>query len=97
VLTLLEFRVRRQLEQESEVLEGLYPDQPKRTTLRPTAEKILKAFEGITLTVIEQSVQVIKHLTPLNALQHRILQLLACPGTLYSTPFFQSSLVFPER
>jgi transposase len=44
VLTLVEFEVRRSLQQAKEQLAGLYAGQPKRTTARPTTELILRAF-----------------------------------------------------
>ena len=45
----MEFVVRRQLTREQQSLAGLYEGNPKRTTARPTAEKLLVAFQGITL------------------------------------------------
>ena len=49
VFTLMEFVVRRQLEEQKQPLAGLYDGNPKRTTERPTAERLLAAFSGITL------------------------------------------------
>ncbi len=49
VFTLMEFVVRRQLAAEQQSLPGLYDGNPKRTTQRPTAERLLEAFGGITL------------------------------------------------
>ena len=49
VFTLMEFVVRRQLHQSQSSLAGLYQGNPRRTTKRPTAEKMLKAFNNITL------------------------------------------------
>ncbi|MGB5060746.1 MAG: hypothetical protein WBO48_18750, partial [Candidatus Promineifilaceae bacterium] len=76
VLTLIEFLVRRSLREEQESLAGLYPGNPKQTTERPTAERILRAFRGITLSCIHLPGQEIRHVTPLSPLQSRILQLL---------------------
>lgn len=45
----MEFVVRRQLHQSQSSLAGLYEGNPKRATFRPTAEKMLKAFNKITL------------------------------------------------
>jgi hypothetical protein len=58
------------------VLAGLYAGNPKRTTAWPTAEGLLGGFQEITLTVIEQAGAQQVHLTPLNALQQRVLALL---------------------
>lgn len=84
VLTLLEFVVRRQLTQEGEVLSGLYAGNPKRATARPTTERLLQAFGGITLTILVEPHQTRRHLTTLSPLQQRILALLGCPSTIYT-------------
>ena len=49
VFTLMEFVVRRQLNQSNSSIAGLYDGNPKRSTFRPTAEKMLRAFCHITL------------------------------------------------
>jgi transposase len=51
VLTLLEFVGRRQLAAEGTKLAGLYAGNPQRETDRPTAERLLEAFQDITPTV----------------------------------------------
>ena len=84
VLTLLEFVVRRQLAKEGTELAGLYAGNPKRTTARPTAERLLEAFKEITLTVTQKSQRTIRHLTPLSAVQGRILQLLDFSTDVYT-------------
>jgi transposase len=84
VLTLLEWQVRRRLAAQQEKLAGLYAGNPKRATARPTAETLLEAFKYVTLTVIQMGDQVIRHLTPLSALQQRILDLLDLPLDIYT-------------
>ena len=76
VLTLLEFVVRRQLTAEGAALAGLYAGNAKRETARPTAERLLEAFQEVTLTVVEGVHQVYHYLTALSPLQERILELL---------------------
>ena len=49
VLTLVEFVVRRRLSKEQNGVAGLYDGNPKRTTTRPTTERIFAAFQNITL------------------------------------------------
>jgi transposase len=83
VLCLVEFRVRRQLQGEGSQLAGLYPGNPKRATPSPTTEMMLRTFEGLTLTTINQAGQVMTHVTPLSALQLRILHLLALSPDIY--------------
>src|SRR5207237_5705621 len=91
VLTLLEFTVRQQLATQQEPLVGLYAGQPKRATAHPTAEKLLSAFEGMTLTCIAQAGQMYAHMTPLSPLHQRILALLGVPLDLFSRLAVNSS------
>jgi transposase len=51
VLTLLEFVARRRLAQDEATLAGLYAGNPKRATTHPTPERLLEAFQEITLTM----------------------------------------------
>jgi transposase len=86
VLTLLEFVVRHQLsesESESEIA-GLYAGNPKRSTKRPTAEALLGAFSHIDLVGIKGTDGISYHLTPLTALQQRILELLGFSPEIYT-------------
>jgi transposase len=84
VLTLTEFVARRALQSVSEALPGLYPGNPKQRSPRPTAERLLAAFQNITLTRIHLPGQVITHISPLTPLQSRILELLGLSPTIYS-------------
>jgi transposase len=84
-LTLLEFVVRRHLQQQQEHLAGLYAGNPARATAQPTAERLLAAFRDLTLTVLHRPEGDYRHLTPLSPLQHRILACLALPLTLYTS------------
>jgi transposase len=84
VLTLLEFVARRRLAAEHDVLAGLYAGNPKRATAHPTAERLLESFGGLTLTIIGEGQRRRLHLTPLSALQQRILTLLDFPIDIYT-------------
>ena len=94
VLTLLEFVVRRALEKEQATLTGLYPGSPKKATARPTAERLLEAFQEIYLIHIVVSGQKIQYISPLSPLQNRILQLLKFSSTIYTS--LATSLAHPE-
>lgn len=83
-LNLIEFVVRRKLKQNNELLLGMIGNNPKKGINNPTAERLLKAFDEITLTIVYLPDRVIRHVTPLSALQIRILELLGLPITLYS-------------
>lgn len=84
VLTLLEFVGRRQLAAAGAPLAGLYAGNAKRATVRPTAERLLEAFQEITLTIIEGAQQTYRHLTALSPLQQRVLEVLGFPSEVYT-------------
>ena len=84
VLTLLEFVVRRQLAASGATLSGLYAGNAKRETARPTAERLLGAFQEVTLTVIKRGPQVYRQVTALSPLQERILDLLGFSSRVYA-------------
>lgn len=84
VLTLIEFVVRRRLQQNHLQLSGLYSDKPKFAIARPSAKRLLQAFDNLTLTVFEVDHQLYGHVSPLNQLQQQILSLLGLPTTIYS-------------
>ena len=62
---------------------GLYPGQATRATATPTAELILRAFRGISLTVIEIAGPVRALLSPLSQWHQRLLELLGYSADLY--------------
>jgi transposase len=84
VLTLVECVVRRQLAAEGATLAGLYAGHAKRETARPTAERLLEAFQEVTLTVVEGVHQAYRPLTTLSPLQERILALLGFSSRVYT-------------
>src|SRR5215831_13306647 len=84
VLTLLEFVGRRQLAAAGTKLAGLYAGNPRRETARPTAERLLEAFQDITLTLVKGLQQTARYVTALSPLQLRILELLGFPSALYT-------------
>jgi len=83
ILSLMEFSLRRALQPRDTPLVGLYAGNPKRTTKRPTAEKILAAFKDIILTIIHESDSSSAYLTPLSDTQSHILHLLGFDDSLY--------------
>ena len=76
--------MRRQLAAEAATLAGLYAGNAKRETARPPAERLLEAFQEVTLMVIEGSHQVYRYLTALSPLQGRILELLGFSSRVYT-------------
>jgi transposase len=85
VLTVTEFVLRRSLETEQASLPGLHPENKPKMTNKPTAERILKAFSAISLTIIKTAAgeDMLRRLTPLSGLQEDILQRLGLGTALY--------------
>jgi transposase len=85
VLTVTEFVLRRSLQTDHATLPGLHPENKTRTTDKPTAERILKAFADISLTIIKHATSevILRRLTPLSGLQEDILHRLGLGASLY--------------
>jgi transposase len=83
LLTLLQWTARRKLQQSGEPLRGVYPGQRGRKTSSPSAELLLAAFQGVSLTVIGIAGRLTVLLTPLTALQQKLLALWDFPHDLY--------------
>ncbi len=84
ILTLIEFAVRRKLKQNQEKLVGLLAQNPKKGIDNPTTERLLKSFDDVTLTIVHLPDKIIRYVTPLTALQTRILELLGLSPTIYT-------------
>lgn len=93
-LTLLAFVVRRQLAQQDESFQGLDAGNPQRSSAQPTAERLLKALDDITLYRLTDSRSTWYATTPLSDLQRRILALVGVPESIY-TSLAQPSLPGP--
>ena len=85
VLTVLEFVLRRSLENDQAKLPGLHPENRHKMTDTPTAERLLKAFSDVSLTIIKTAAgeDILQRLTPLSELQQDILQRLGLDTSLY--------------
>jgi transposase len=85
VLTVTEFVLRQSLEIAQASLPGLHPENKHKRTDKPTAERVLRAFAGISLTILKNAAgeDMLRRLTPLSALQEDILQRLGLGVTLY--------------
>jgi transposase len=86
VLMLFEVLVRRGQDQSGKLLPGLYPGQPKRTTDRPTAKRVLEAIARarITLSWVEHREQRCCHLDRLPELVKRVLRYLGLTERVYT-------------
>jgi transposase len=83
ILTLIEFVVRRALEQQNTTLIGLHKENPKKANSKPTTERLLQAFSNIFLTTIYLPDRTLRHITPLSDLQTKILSLLDLSPDIY--------------
>ena len=72
----MEFVLRQSLETAQASLPGLPPENKHKMTNKPTAERLLQAFAGLSLTIIQNAAgeAILRRLTPLSGLQHDILQ-----------------------
>jgi transposase len=84
VLVLMQFVARENLKKEGTTLKGIYPGQPGRQTTLPTTEMMLCAFRGITLSRVTINGETYEHLTPLNPVQERIVELIRIPRETFS-------------
>ena len=84
MLTLIEFVVRRKLQQNQEKLTGLIENNPNKGIDNPTTERLLKAFDQINLTIVHLPDRSLRHVTPLSVLQCRILDLLGLSPAIYT-------------
>jgi transposase len=83
VLTLVEYRARAALAEEQAAVAGLNPASRMQTTQQPTTERMIAAFDHLTLTTVTSGDDCQRHVTPLNTTQHQLLRLLALPPDLY--------------
>jgi transposase len=85
VLTVMEFVLRRSLHNDQATLPGLHPENKQKMTDKPTAERLLKAFREVSLTIIKNTAgeEILRRLTPLSGLQEEILQRLGLGTSLY--------------
>ena len=76
---------RRSLQHDQAQLPGLHPENKAKMTNKPTAERILKAFADVSLTIIKTAAgeEILRRLTPLSGVQEDILQRQGLGSTLY--------------
>jgi hypothetical protein len=64
---------------------GLHPENRNKGSEKPTAERVLKAFSKVTLTILKDTAgrEVGRWLTPLSSVQQEILRRLGFVASLY--------------
>ena len=83
VLSLVEWEVRERLRKGKAKLRDIYAGQPGRQTARPSAELLLRAMRGISVSVVEVNGQAHVLLSPLTPVQRRLLELWDLPPDSY--------------
>lgn len=85
VLIVLEFVLRRSLQTAQAKLPGLHQENKQKRTDKPTAERLLKAFSDVSLTIIKNTAgeEILRRMTPLSGVQEAILQRLGLGTHLY--------------
>jgi len=85
VLTVTECVLRRSLEQEQATRPGLHLENKRKMTGTPTAERLLQAFAGVSLTIIQSpaGADILRRITPLSGGQEAILHRLGLGTPLY--------------
>lgn len=97
ICSMLEYKVAEQLQDRKEILYNVYEGNPNRGTDHPSAKRILKAFEGISLSVILNKDQFqFALMTPLKPVQQKILSLLDLNNTIYNDLIAKVELFFSD-
>lgn len=88
ILTLIEFVSRKELSKSNDSIAGLVPGNPKMKTKKPTAERLLSAFDNFHL-LIEENRKNVKGVVVegLSTLQKKILSILKLPETIFNLSF----------
>ena len=81
----MEFVLRHSLQNDQAKLPSLYPENRTKMTDTPTAERLLKAFSDVSLTIVKTAAgeEILRRLTPLSTLQQEILRRLGLETSLY--------------
>ncbi len=79
-LSLLQFKVRQEVAERQITLKNMYG---RINTQKPTAERVLKTFREINLTIFSNKNQTEYHITPLTDIQKQILTVLNFPLSIY--------------
>jgi len=82
-LVSIEMKIHNSLKNAGESLAGIYAYNPKKKTKKPRAEKILKIFDQITLTIVYIDGKKVVLITELSELQGKVLKLLCTDEQIY--------------
>jgi len=97
VCSMMEYKVAQQLQQKEELLYQVFEGNPNRGTDRPSAKRILKAFDEISVSVVfDKEVFQFAFVTPLKPVQEKILQLLDLGTSIYDDLVEKVQLFFSD-
>jgi len=98
VCCILEFKIAKQLNAQNEELAGIYEGNPKRSTARPTAKRLLRQFRDISLVIINIKDGALPQvmLTDLTKVQLKILKLIGFEPIIYTELAKKLKLLFLE-
>lgn len=84
-MCVIEFSAEQKLLEDQDVLRGIYPGNPARSTETPSVALMLKAFNGLDLFITNfPNGQHFEQISPLNEVQKKILYLLGVPESIYN-------------
>ena len=86
VCCVMEFKVAKQLSDQKEELRGIYEGNPKRSTAKPTAKRLLRQFRDISMVIITLTEDTLPQvlLTNLTQVQLKIMNLLGFEQVIYT-------------
>ena len=98
VCSMMEYQVAKALKEQNEELKEVYEGNPKRGTTRPSTARMLKAFEGISISLIFVNKQLqFALMTNLEAVQLKILELLNIKPEIYADLSANIEMFFSEK
>lgn len=98
ICSMMEYQIAKNLQIQKELLKNVYEGNPNRGTARPSAKRILKAFEGITISVIfENNKLKLALMTNLKPVQKNILKLLGLDENIYNGLANKMKLFFSKQ
>lgn len=78
--TLFQHRIRTTLAESNQELANLYPGNAERRTKRPTTRMLLRAFQNISMVIMDNGKKSFIQMTDLTPAQKKILSLIRCPN-----------------
>lgn len=98
VCSMIEYQIAKALKEQKEELKGVYEGNPNRGTTRPSAKRVLTAFEGISISLIFVNKQLqFALMTNLEQVQVRILDLLNIDKKIYTDLAEKIEMFFSEN